>query len=178
MSGESDSAYYKRAMSELRNLKAITIKQRSYSRDEVIQILSSLTKYKSVNAVGESYDISDEETGITYVAMLSALVAGDDELTSTINVLVERGINMLDRECEPSDAMRPTVNVFVDDRARAVNIGTLRLTAIEFRNILLAFGGRGIMLDFEGYDGPAPRWLTQEVLNPTGYISKTPKIQN
>ena len=50
------------------------------------------------------------------------------------------------------------------------------LSAKDFKDVLLAIGGRGVMLDFTGYTGKAPDWLVENVLTPTGYIGKTPKV--
>lgn len=48
--------------------------------------------------------------------------------------------------------------------------------SLGVRDILLSLSGRGAMLDLEGYDGRPPEWLVEEVLTPTGYVGKTPKL--
>ena len=74
--------------------------------------------------------------------------------------------------------MYPTVEIRVNTANRTLTINGVTLSPKDLKDILLSTGGRGVMLDFVGYQGEAPEWLLEGVLKPAGYVGKTPKAPN
>ena len=176
-SGESNLQFNIRSRTEQVELALQARAQRAYDKSEALKIYSAFSQYRQINATESSYDLSVERMGISYGTTLSGYIAGDADLPSYASDEVESAIQEIYFEAGPvSEAMYPSVTVEVLKNQKRVVINGVVLSAKDFKDILLAIGGRGVMLDFSGYDGPAPEWLTEEVLTPTGYIGKTPKL--
>ncbi len=90
---------------------------------------------------------------------------------------VESAISEVMRvECPESDEMFPGCSLKVDVDAKSIDLNGIALSPENLRGILLSVQGRGMLLNFSGYEGVPPQWLVDDVLLPTGYISKLPKI--
>lgn len=112
-----------------------------------------------------------------YGTLLSGFISGDTSVPNYAAEEIEDAVNSLySRTGDEFDAMYPSTLVDVDDANQRVTINGVRLSAKDFKDLLLAIGGRGVMLDFTGYSGAAPQWLLEQVLTPTGYTGKTPKL--
>lgn len=177
LSGESDLAHALRSRTEMVELALASRKQRYYTIDETNRIYAAFTTYAQINPTEQSYTVSNEQLGVRFGATLSGYIAGDATLPDYASDEIEDAVNSnFNRTGEKSDAMYPSVIVDVDDANQRVTINGVSLSAKDFKDLLLAIGGRGVMLDFTGYSGAAPTWLVEEVLTPTGYIGKTPKL--
>ncbi|WP_430451447.1 hypothetical protein [Rhodopirellula europaea] len=175
--GESILEYLARSTRELVQLALLSREQRFYSLDEANAIFSAFTEYQQINPTRSSYTITSELISLSYALKLSAFIAGDEELTDSAEREIELAINRGFRtSAGPSDSMYPSATVTVLVNQKRLLLDGVSMSANEFKDVLLAFGGRGVMLDFEGYAGSPPDWLTKEVLEPTGYIGKTPKV--
>ena len=74
-----------------------------------------------------------------------------------------------------SDSLYPKFTLNVNLSNRHINLNGIDLSVAEMKAILLSFDGRA-MIHLEGLEGTPPSWLTERLLTPTGYISKTPKM--
>jgi hypothetical protein len=176
-SGESTLAFAVRSREEQVALALKARKQRSYTEAEMMSLYVAFSQYRQINPTDSSYDLSTERMGISYGTTLSGYIAGDVDLPGYASEEVENAVQRVYLKNGPaSEAMYPSVTVEVLGNQRSVVINGVELTAKDFKDMLLAIGGRGVMLDFKGYDGPAPKWLVDQVLTPTGYIGKTPKM--
>ncbi|WP_164104418.1 hypothetical protein [Candidatus Laterigemmans baculatus] len=176
-SGESDLAYLVRLKSELADLAMHCRQQRFYTASEINRLYEAFSRYKQINPTTGSYTVTDERIGVTYSVTLSGFIAGDVDVPKYAEAEIERAVNNNLNEAGPvTESMYPAVTVRIDGDARTATINGVTLSATDFRDLLLAIGGRGAMLDFEGYTGAAPDWLVENVLTPTGYIGKTPKL--
>lgn len=176
-SGESDLGFLVRTQRELVDLALLSRNQRYYTEEEANKIYAAFKTYQQINPTETSFSVSNERIGVNYAPGLSGYIAGDKDLPDYASSEIEAAIN--DNFLETggrSDAMYPSAAVEVLVNQRRVVLNGIVLSAKDFKDILLAIGGRGVMLDFSGYDGPAPEWLVEEVLTPTGYIGKTPKL--
>ena len=176
-SGETNSQFRLRQTKEFVAIALKTRKQRSYSKSDAIAIYKAFSTYKEVEPSLKSYRIVDSVVGISYVTTLSGYVAGDTDISETMSDLVVK--QLLDVYEEPgpkSDRMYPSVTLKVDLENKKIRINGIMLSPQDTKEILLSVSGRGAMVDLEGLEGKPPRWLTEEVLIPAGYISKTPKI--
>lgn len=177
LSGESNLEYNVRSREEMVQLALATRKQRYYTEEEMKRLYSAFTQYRQINATASSYSLSTERIGISYGTLISGYIAGDADLPRSASDLVENAIYTIYQNAGPeSEAMYPAVKVKVFPNQQRLEINGVVLTPQDFKDLLLAIGGRGAMLDFEGYSGAAPGWLTDQVLTPTGYIGKTPKL--
>ncbi|QDT59984.1 hypothetical protein SV7mr_24980 [Stieleria bergensis] len=176
-SGESIFEFNRRSTKELVELALATREQRYFSRSEAAALYSAFSGYQQINPTNTSYTISEETLGVTYSLGLSAYIAGDTDISDRHVEEVEAAIHSCLRS-RPSKAkdMYPSVTVSVNTRTRTVDMNGVKLSARNFKDLLLAVGGRGVMLDFEGYEGKAPDWLKRQVLEPAGYIGKMPKL--
>ncbi|WP_145348439.1 hypothetical protein [Rosistilla ulvae] len=173
--GETTVEFLTRQVREMVDLALASRKQRFYTIEEANAIYAAFSEYQQINPSDDSYSISSERIGVIYASKLSGYIAGDKTLSDSAVAVIERVINSnFDQTSGESDAMYPAATVIVGDQQLMLN--GVALTAKDFKDILLAFGGRGVMLDFEGYTGKAPDWLVKQVLEPTGYIGKTPKL--
>ncbi len=176
-SGESAVAFSLRSTSELVKLALLSRRQRYYTEEDANRLYEAFTGYRQINPTEDGYSISAERLGVTYAPGLSGFIAGDSELpddaATEIETVISRGFR---RTAGDSDKMYPAATISVDPRTRKVTINGVELMAKDFKDLLLSFGGRGVMLDFEGYEGDAPDWLVEQVLTPTGYVGKTPKL--
>ncbi len=176
-SGESDLEFLVRFRVEFAVLAAMCKRQRNYSIDEARRIFAAFTQYQQINPSEDGYTVASEKISLTYSVPFSALLAGDDEAPDFAEgLIVEAGLEVYNQQLRGSDAMHPSARILVLPNQKRVIINEVSLSPKEFKDLLLAFGGRGVMLDFEGYDGAAPDWLVEEVLTPTGYVGKTPKL--
>lgn len=177
LSGESDLVFLVRNQKEFIDLALASRKQRFYTSEEVNRTYEAFSLYVQINPTEQSYSVSKERLNVSYSNGLSGYIAGDAELPAYATKEVADAINgNFNRTGVDSEAMYPSVLVEVQDRNQSVSINGVQLSAKDFKDILLAIGGRGVMLDFKGYTGAAPTWLIEEVLTPTGYIGKTPKL--
>jgi hypothetical protein len=176
-SGESDFAYAIRQKTELARLALLSRSQRYFTPDEANAIYAGFSLYKQINPTERSYSVTSERLGINYSSGLSGYIAGDADLPSYAVTKIEDAMNLSFNHTGPeSDAMYPSVLIHVQTNDQTVVINNVVLSAQDFKDLLLAVGGRGVMLDFAGYTGAAPAWLIEQVLTPTGYIGKTPKL--
>lgn len=174
--GESNLEFSARSERELVALALLSRKQRFYSAEETNKIYAAFTTYQQINPTETSFTISNEKMSVKYGPGLSAFISGDASLTGIAQVKIEDAINSnLFETAGLSEAMYPSANVQILLNQRRIILNEVSLTAKDFRDVLLSIGGRGVMLDFSGYNGSAPGWLVEEVLTPTGYIGKTPK---
>lgn len=177
VTGESDVGYALRSLQESVAIALKSRQQRYYSADEANRIYSAFSQYWQINPTDEQYTVATEKLGVTYAVRLSAFIAGDEDVSDVAQAEIEEAIaNNLNDPGIESDAMYPSTTIEVLPNLQRVSINGVVLTSKDFKDVLLAFGGRGVMLDFIGYDGPAPEWLVEEVLTPTGYVGKTPKV--
>ena len=176
-SSESSIQFTVRQTKELVNMALKARNQRGYKLDEAVSIYKAFSRYTEIVPKVVGYDVQQGKIGISYIILLSGYIVGDKTVSSSQTRVV---INALDKLFTSpgieSDSMYPSTVVTVDLDARSLMLGGVRLSPRDMKDILLSFGGRGATLDFEGLAGPAPEWLIEEVLTPTGYISKTPKI--
>jgi hypothetical protein len=176
-SGESPIEFRVRQVSELVDLAILTRNQRLYSRDEANAIYSAFTTYRQIHPTETSYTITDERLGVTYSIGLSGYIAGDEEVPGSGELAIEMAVNTsFGKPRRSSDAMYPSATIRVDVKRQRIVVGGIELSPKDFKDVLLSIGGRGVMLDFEGYSDAAPSWLMKQVLEPTGYIGKTPKL--
>ena len=176
-SGESDLAYSLRQQAELARLAVLSRTQRHFTPDETTAIYAGFSLYKQINPTERSYSVTSERLGVNYSSGLSGYIAGDADLPSYAIDKIENAMNQNFNETGPdSNLMYPSALVQVQGNTQTVVINNVVLSAKDFKDILLAVGGRGVMLDFVGYTGAAPEWLIEQVLTPTGYIGKTPKL--
>ncbi|TWU25076.1 hypothetical protein Pla52o_13730 [Novipirellula galeiformis] len=177
VSGESTVEYIKRKTEELVQIAFRARKQRGYTTREMIQIFSAFSQYQEIEPTDSGYDVQTSKLGISYHVMLCGFIAGDTEVSdATEKLIIERILQIYDNGGPESDSMYPRCQIIVDPSTQTVKLNDIELSPRDLRDVLLAFSGRGAMLDFEGYDGPVPQWLNEEVLTPTGYIGKTPKL--
>jgi hypothetical protein len=177
LTGESALAFALRRTRELVDLALLTREQRFFTADEASKIYAAFTTYQQINPTRVGYTISTERIGVSYSVGLSAYIAGDQEPPAYAKEEVEQAVqDNFETTGRDSEAMYPSATVKVLPDVRRIVINDVVLTPREFKDVLLSTGGRGVMLDFEGYDGPAPKWLVEEVLTPTGYVGKTPKL--
>ncbi len=177
LGGETTLNFIGRQLEELVALALASRKQRFYTIAEANAIYSAFTKYQQINPASVGYSITSERLGVTYVNKLSGYIAGDTELSAVNEAKIERVMNSNFEDTRgDSDAMYPSANVTVLVNQRRIQIGGVSMSPRDFKDILLSCGGRGVMLDFDGYSDTAPDWLRKEVLEPTGYIGKTPKV--
>lgn len=176
-SGESLSEHRLRQMEEHVAIALKARKQRGYSMEEASAIYQAFSTYKEVEPSLHSYDIIDSVVGINYTATLSAYIAGETDLSaSKKSLVVTKLLEVYDVKGEKSDEMYPRIVFEVDEEKRKITINGVLLSPRDTKEILLSITGRGAMIDLEGLSGTPPRWLTEEVLIPAGYISKTPKL--
>ena len=177
LSAESIFTYNRRSTRELVELALQTRKQRYFNVTEASRLYAAFSGYKQINPTESSYTISDEELGVTYSPSLSAYIAGDTEISDEDADAVDNAVyRYLNAEKGEAKEMYPSVTVRINPRTQRANINGVELTTKDFKDLLLAVGGRGVMLDFVGYEGKAPDWLKREVLEPAGYIGKLPKL--
>lgn len=176
-SRESDLAFLIRLRKELSLLAQMCERQRNYTLDEAKRIFAAFTEYQQINPNESGYTVSSETITVNYSVLFSAVLSGDDQTPDYAeDVIVGEVLKVYEQPLDDSDAMYPSARITVAAHQKRIIINGVSLSPKEFKDLLLAFGGRGVMLDFEGYDGSAPDWLIEEVLTPTGYIGKTPKI--
>ena len=174
---ESDLEYSIRQTRELVDLALASRKQRFFTAAEANRLYAAFTKYQQINPTDDGYTLSTERINVNYSTGLSGYIAGDKSISRSAQAAVELAVaTNLEMTNGDSDAMYPSAKVKVLVADRMIEINGVTLSPKEFKDLLLSFGGRGAMLDFEGYDGPAPKWLVDDVLTPTGYIGKTPKL--
>jgi hypothetical protein len=176
-SGESNFEYLARVQTELAELALHCRKQRFFSANEVRRIHAAISQYQEIVPGSRGYTVEDAEIGVNYSSKLSSFIVGDLELTDAAASEVELAVyQTFDEPGATSEAMYPSLLIEIDPGSRVATVNGVRLQPTELKEFLLAVGGRGLMLDFEGYQGAAPEWLMEEVLIPTGYVGKTPKI--
>ncbi|WP_164104581.1 hypothetical protein [Candidatus Laterigemmans baculatus] len=159
-SGESNLEYLVRMRREFVDLALQCRQQRFYTADEINRLYAAFSLYKQINPTATSYTISDERMGVGYSETLSGYIVGDVEVPATASAEIERAVNSNFNEAGPvSEAMYPAVTVRIDVEARTATINGVTLSATDFRDLLLAIGGRGAMLDFEGYTASGARRL-------------------
>ena len=124
-----------------------------------------------------SYKIIDSTVGTSYSTLLSAYISGETEVSDELDELVTaRILSVYENKGEDSELMYPRVVLKVDEANRKITINEIELSPRDTKEILLSLEGRGAIIDLEGISGSPPEWLTEEVLIPAGYISKTPKL--
>lgn len=177
LSDEDNLTFFVRSRAELAELAVQSRRQRQYTVSEARRLYSAFTTYQQVNPTDTSYSVSNEKIEVVYSTLLSGYIAGDQEVSASAEWEIESTlIETLSDPGEESDKMYPSATVTVLPDERRLRINGVSLSPKDFKDLLLAMGGRGVMLDFEGYDGEAPDWLVEQVLKPTGYVGKTPKI--
>lgn len=175
--GESSSQYRLRQTEEQVAIALKSRKQRGYSMAEASAIYQAFSTYKEVVPSLHSYDIIDSVVGINYAPSLSGYIAGDTELSGRKeSLVVDKLLEVYKVKGEKSDEMYPRIVLEVDEEKRKISINGVELSPRDTKEILLSITGRGAMIDLEGLSGKPPRWLTEDVLIPAGYISKTPKL--
>ncbi|MCC7335635.1 MAG: hypothetical protein IT422_11085 [Pirellulaceae bacterium] len=175
-SGESDIAYLIRKRQELAEIALAARQTRAFTRGEVQRIFTAMSQYKVVTPTTSSYKIDDDRVGLYYHVLLCEYIAGDvssDEDHEA--VIVDAILAMGEHVGPPNEDMYPRCVIHVDQQTQQLTLGGVQLHPLDLRTILLSVEGRGLMLDFEGYDDQAPKWLYEQVLAPAGYVGKTPK---
>ena len=176
-SGETSLAYGVRKTREYVAIALKTRKQRGYSMEEAMAIYQAFSTYKEVEPSLNSYRVMDSVVGISYTSSLSGYIAGDKDLANGVeDLIVSKLLAVYAVKGHKSDEMYPKVTLKVDLSKRKVSINGVVLSAQDAKEILLSLDGRGAMIDLEGLAGKPPEWLTEGVLIPAGYISKTPKL--
>lgn len=176
LSGESALQSLLRKKEELVDIALKARKQRGFSFKEATAIYQAFSKYKEVEPNFSSYKIIDSTVGISYSTLLSAYIAGDTEVGVWEKIIVDKLRSIYENKGEDSELMYPRVELSVDVKDKTITINGIKLSPRDTKELLLSIGGRGVMIDLEGLSGSAPEWLTEEVLIPAGYISKTPKV--
>lgn len=74
---------------------------------------------------------------------------------------------------------RPTLSFDVDDRRREVIIERERFSPEQFRRVLDALGGGGVVVEYSGVLGPQdlPAWVMDACLRPTGFVNRAPQLE-
>ena len=176
-SGETRMEYALRKTEEFVAIALKARKQRGYTRSEATAIYQAFSTYKEVEPNFESYKIVDSVVGINYVTSLSGYIAGESEMSEVAEELVVQSLLAIYKNPGPkSDQMYPRVVLRIDVKAKKIVINGVSLSPRDTKEILLSISGRGAMIDLEGLSGKPPEWLTEDVLIPAGYISKTPKV--
>lgn len=179
LSGESALEYAGRKTEELVAIALKARKQRGYSVDETKRIFQAFTKYQQVIPVGDSYRVEKSRVNIYYHTTLCGYIAGDTKISDAIKNLIQLKLLDIEQTERPDgESMYPQCTLSVDLASRNLKLNGLVFSLKEMKDVLLSFDGRGTMIDLEGLNGPAPEWLKEKLLNPTGYISKTPKVPN
>jgi hypothetical protein len=176
-SGETSFSFAIRNAKELVEIALNSRKQRGFTLDETIAIYSGFSQYKEVEPSTQSYSIVDSTVGITYNTALCGYIAGDQKISDyNANNAINKLLEVYGHKGPASDEMYPSCLFEVDVAGRTITLNGVQLSPRDAKEILLSFGGRGAMIDLEGFVGPAPDWLREQVLIPAGYISKTPKL--
>ena len=176
-SGETQSEFVLRAKTEVAAIARKARKQRGYSMWEAKAIYKAFSTYKEVEPSLNSYRIIDSDVGINHSPLLSGYIAGDLDLSDSLKTYIEEQLVVVFKnKGEKSDKMYPLVALEVDLEKKKIVINGVSLSPRDTKEILLSLTGRGAMIDLEGLSGKPPKWLTEDVLIPAGYISKTPKI--
>ena len=176
-SGETSAEFSLRQTEELVAIALKARKQRGYSMQEAMAIYQAFSTYKEVEPSLNSYRVIDSVVGIHYISTLSGYIAGDKDLTNGAReLIVSKLLAVYAVKGHKSDEMYPKVTLKVDLSKRKISINGVVLSAQDAKEILLSLDGRGAMIDLEGLTGKPPKWLTEGVLIPAGYISKTPKL--
>jgi hypothetical protein len=174
-SGESTIEYVGRKTKELVAMALEARKSRGYTLREARAIYIALTKYDEVVEAGGSFQIDVSHVAVYYHVLLSQYIAGDT--SGSHEAEVEFGIQAFSSERgKYQEGLYPVCVCQVNTADKTITISEVVLSATDLRGILLSVSGRGVMLDFQGYSGKPPQWLYDEVLMPSGYISKTPKL--
>lgn len=176
---ESDSDFWNRQQKELKATARRLQKQRGYKQSEVVNIYQAFSTYKEVKpgVLWLPYRIVDSQVGISYTSALSSYIASDTDVSDALEKSVFEEIRGIHKEPgEKSEEMYPTVVLKVDLEDRRIDINGVSLSPQDAKEILLSLSGRGAIIDLEGLEGKPPSWLTEKVLIPAGYISKTPKL--
>ena len=177
LSGESSLERLLRKKKEMVAIALKARKQRGYTKEETDAIYEAFSVYKEVEPSFASYKIIDSTVGVSYSTLLSAYIAGDTEISDTMDQLViNRIVSVYSNKGESSELMYPRVVLKVDEFSKTITINKVKLSLRDTKEILLSLQGRGAIIDIEGISGPAPDWLREKVLIPAGYISKTPKL--
>ena len=73
---------------------------------------------------------------------------------------------------------RPTLRFDVDPRREDVLIERERLSVEQFRRLLEALSGGGVVVEYSAAVGPRelPAWLKQRCLEPTGFVNRVPQL--
>ena len=176
-SGETSSEFSLRQTKELVAIALKARKQRGYTQAEATKIYQAFSTYKEVEPSLRSYKIVDSVVGINYITALSGYIAGDTTVGDIKERLVVAKLLAIYAERgEKSDRMYPSVVLKVNLKKRKIDFNGVLLSPQDAKEILLSLSGRGAMIDLEGLEGKPPSWLTEKVLIPAGYISKTPKL--
>jgi hypothetical protein len=174
-SGESTGEYVSRKTKELVKMALDARKTRGFTLGEAIALYKALTQYDEVVETDAGFQIQVSEVGVYYHVMLSQYIAGDT--SGDHEAEVEAAIHLFSRQRgKHKEGLYPECTCLVNAVDKTIEINGVLLSPADFRTILLSVSGRGLMLDFQGYSGKAPQWLYDEVLMPSGYVSKTPKL--
>jgi hypothetical protein len=177
LSGESLLEYRTRKIRELADIALRLRRSRGFKQDEAIAIYSALSTYNEVVDSGKGYGLQQTDVSLYYHTLLSEYVVGDVDSSDISEVLVTSAIYKMGATTGPKwDGIYPTCKCQVDTRRKTINVNGVELSSEDLLGILLSISGRGVVLDFEGYQGEVPTWLYDEVLVPAGYVSKTPKL--
>lgn len=173
-SGESDLVFLLRKRAELQAIaSSLRNNSRGYTPDEAKAIFSAFSKYQAVVPTPNSYYIETSEMKVYYHTLLCDYLVGGKVSEARV---VRAILDLAENDGPDSDLMYPKCEFQVLAAKQKVRIGGVELSPNEAKGILLSLDGRGAILDLEGIDGKAPDWLREQVLAPSGYISKTPKI--
>lgn len=174
-SGESMVDFAGRKTSELVKMALNARKSRGFTLDEASKIYHAFTKYDQVVEKTDGYKVEVSEIEVYYHVLLSQYIAGDT--SGDHRVEVESAIFQFSRNAgDYREGLYPQCDCRINMAAKEILLNGVTLSPTDFREILLSVSGRGILLDFEGYSGKPPTWLYDEVLMPSGYVSKTPKL--
>jgi hypothetical protein len=177
MATETVEQYDRRKEQQMREIASRARRQRGFTYAEAVAIYQALSTYQQINPDGDSYTVEHVAVGITYNPWQSAYIAGDDTFTDREDEIIKQELTRVYENTGPGGGeMYPRLELEVDDARRRVRVNGVELRARDIREILLAIGGRGAVLDLEGLDGKAPEWLREQVLIPAGYISGLPKM--
>jgi len=89
-------------------------------------------------------------------SLISTEVVPVVEVVEQIETLTPEGVKELSERLQKQQSEMEAQRRRMADQEQ-------QLSAKDFKDVLLAIGGRGVMLDFTGYTGKAPDWLVQSL---------------
>jgi|GEM_PF-3259635 len=176
-SGETAWEYMNRKARELTAVAALAKTQRGFTQNETQAIFTAFSKYRQIIPTADDYEVKISKLNVYYHITLCSYIAGDEDTSALERSLIELKIHQAASVAGPdSESMYPKCMLEVLPGEKRLRLNGIEMSTRDMKTVLLSLAGRGAMLDLEGFTGKAPEWLKEELLTPTGYISKIPKL--